>query len=129
MSDAAKQGAEHYKLQLFITGSTPRSTRAIENMRRICDQNLRGRYDLEVIDVRTLSPLDVETLVTSATKTGRVVVVHEAARFRHALEPRQLVPCLQISDDILDEQTALHRGQFPRPRIAAAAAGVAEPYP
>ena len=51
MSDAAKQGAEHYKLQLFITGSTPRSTRAIENMRRICDQNLRGRYDLEVIDV------------------------------------------------------------------------------
>jgi circadian clock protein KaiB len=51
MSEPAKQGAEHYKLQLFITGSTPRSTRAIENMRRICDQNLRGRYDLEVIDV------------------------------------------------------------------------------
>jgi circadian clock protein KaiB len=51
MSDDLKQGAEHYKLQLFITGSTPRSTRAIENMRRICDQNLRGRYDLEVIDV------------------------------------------------------------------------------
>jgi circadian clock protein KaiB len=51
MSDVEKQGAEHYKLQLFVTGSTPRSTRAIENMRRICDQNLRGRYDLEVIDV------------------------------------------------------------------------------
>lgn len=43
--------AEPYKLRLFITGSTPRSTCAIENMRRICEQNLKGQYDLEVIDV------------------------------------------------------------------------------
>lgn len=43
--------AERYKLRLFITGSTPRSARAIENMRHICDENLKGRYDLEVIDV------------------------------------------------------------------------------
>lgn len=42
---------EHFKLRLFITGSTPRSTRAIENMRRICRKNLDGRYDLEIIDV------------------------------------------------------------------------------
>ena len=38
-------------------------------------------WDLEVIDVRTLSPLDVDTLVASVTKTGRAVVVHEAPRF------------------------------------------------
>ncbi|HUZ66988.1 MAG TPA: circadian clock KaiB family protein [Beijerinckiaceae bacterium] len=43
--------AERYKLRLFVTGSTPRSTRAIDNMRRICEENLKGRYDLEVIDV------------------------------------------------------------------------------
>jgi circadian clock protein KaiB len=49
--DESGPGAEHYKLRLFITGSTPRSTRAIENMRRICEENLEGRYDLEVIDV------------------------------------------------------------------------------
>lgn len=42
---------QHYKLRLFITGSTPRSTRAIENLRRICRDRLAGRYDLEVIDV------------------------------------------------------------------------------
>lgn len=41
----------HYKLRLFITGSTPHSTRAIENMRRICEEHLDGRYDLEVVDV------------------------------------------------------------------------------
>jgi circadian clock protein KaiB len=40
-----------YKLCLFITGSTPRSARAIENMQKICDENLHGRYDLEIIDV------------------------------------------------------------------------------
>jgi 2-oxoisovalerate dehydrogenase E1 component beta subunit len=38
-------------------------------------------WDLEVVDVRTLSPLDIDTLVESATKTGRALVVHEASRF------------------------------------------------
>ena len=36
--------------------------------------------DVEVIDVRTLSPFDFETVVASVTKTGRAVVVHEAPR-------------------------------------------------
>ena len=40
-----------YKLRLFITGSTPRSTAAIQNMRQICAERLEGDYDLEVIDV------------------------------------------------------------------------------
>jgi circadian clock protein KaiB len=41
----------HYVLRLFVTGATERSQRAISNMRRICEENLEGRYDLEVIDV------------------------------------------------------------------------------
>ena len=41
----------HYQLRLFITGSTPRSTRALENLRRICTEDLGGRYRLDVIDV------------------------------------------------------------------------------
>jgi circadian clock protein KaiB len=41
----------HYKLRLFVTGSTPRSARAIANMRKICEENLHGQYDLEVVDV------------------------------------------------------------------------------
>ena len=40
-----------YKLRLFITGQTPRSTRAIENMHRICEENLKGQYDVEIVDV------------------------------------------------------------------------------
>jgi pyruvate dehydrogenase E1 component beta subunit len=34
--------------------------------------------ELEVVDLRTLSPLDLATIVDSATRTGRVIVVHEA---------------------------------------------------
>jgi pyruvate/2-oxoglutarate/acetoin dehydrogenase E1 component len=37
--------------------------------------------DCEVIDLRTVAPLDVETILTSVRKTNRVVVVHEAVRF------------------------------------------------
>jgi circadian clock protein KaiB len=40
-----------YLLKLFVTGKTPRSTRAVENVRAICDEYLQGRYDLEVIDI------------------------------------------------------------------------------
>ncbi len=57
-----------YKLRLFITGSTPRSTRAIENMRRICQEHLKGRYDLEVIDVYQ-SPEATRELQIVATPT------------------------------------------------------------
>jgi 2-oxoisovalerate dehydrogenase E1 component beta subunit len=37
-------------------------------------------YDLEVIDLRTLVPFDVETILASVQKTGRVVIAHEAPR-------------------------------------------------
>jgi len=51
MTDEERPTDERYKLRLFITGSTARSARALENMRRICEENLSGRYDVEVIDV------------------------------------------------------------------------------
>jgi 2-oxoisovalerate dehydrogenase E1 component beta subunit len=41
---------------------------------------LDGRYDLEIIDLRTLLPFDVDAILTSVKKTGRVVIVHEAPR-------------------------------------------------
>lgn len=38
-------------LRLFIAGMTPLSVRAIANVKKICEENLRGRYDLEVVDL------------------------------------------------------------------------------
>jgi len=37
--------------------------------------------DAEIVDVRTLAPLDTDTICSSVNKTGRCVVVHEATRF------------------------------------------------
>jgi pyruvate dehydrogenase E1 component beta subunit len=43
-------------------------------------ENLTGEIDVEVVDLRTLSPLDEETVVESFKKTGRAAVVHEAPK-------------------------------------------------
>ncbi len=43
-------------------------------------EQLKGKYSVEVIDLRTLSPLDTEAVINSVKKTGRAVVVHEAPR-------------------------------------------------
>jgi circadian clock protein KaiB len=40
-----------YVLRLFVSGTTARSTRAIENLRRLCEEQLQGRYSLEVVDI------------------------------------------------------------------------------
>jgi circadian clock protein KaiB len=48
---AAAHAAVHYVLRLYVTGSTPRSVRAIANIRKICDEHLEHRYDLEVVDI------------------------------------------------------------------------------
>jgi 2-oxoisovalerate dehydrogenase E1 component beta subunit len=47
---------------------------------QVADAAQEDGVDLEVIDLRSLSPLDMPTLVASARKTGRVIVVHEAPR-------------------------------------------------
>jgi circadian clock protein KaiB len=43
--------SERYLLRLYITGMTSRSSRAVDNLRTICDEHLEGRYDLEIIDI------------------------------------------------------------------------------
>jgi circadian clock protein KaiB len=46
-----KRDGEYYTLRLFVSGMTPRSIRAIENIKQICEEHLKGRYELEVIDI------------------------------------------------------------------------------
>lgn len=40
-----------YRLRLYITGHTPHAERAIANLKRICAEELGGRYEMEVIDL------------------------------------------------------------------------------
>jgi len=51
--DAAGAGGatERYVLTLYVTGATAGSLRAIANLKAICEQYLKGRYQLEVVDI------------------------------------------------------------------------------
>jgi circadian clock protein KaiB len=87
----ADPDAEHYVLRLFVTGTTPRSARAIRNIRAICEDHLPGRYDLAVIaiyqhpeDARTAqiivtptlvkhTPIPVRKLIGDLSDTNRVL--------------------------------------------------------
>jgi circadian clock protein KaiB len=40
-----------YVLRLYVTGTTRNAERAIVNIRRICEEHLQGRYDLEIVDI------------------------------------------------------------------------------
>jgi circadian clock protein KaiB len=41
----------HYVLKLYIAGKSAKATQAIANLQRICNEELCGRYDLQIIDV------------------------------------------------------------------------------
>jgi circadian clock protein KaiB len=41
----------HWTLRLYVAGQTPRSLRAIANIKRICSERLDGRHNLEIIDL------------------------------------------------------------------------------
>jgi circadian clock protein KaiB len=47
----SRQEDPKYLLRLYVTGTTFNSIKALKNIRKICDSNLKGRCDLEVIDI------------------------------------------------------------------------------
>jgi circadian clock protein KaiB len=43
--------ADFWKLRLYIAGQTPRSLTAFANLKRLCEERLKGRYAIEVVDL------------------------------------------------------------------------------
>ncbi len=43
--------AEFWTMRLYIAGQSPKSIAAISNLRRICDQHVPGRYEVEIVDL------------------------------------------------------------------------------
>jgi circadian clock protein KaiB len=41
----------HYELRLYVAGQTPRSVEAFANLKKICEEHLKGRYSIDVIDL------------------------------------------------------------------------------
>jgi len=93
---------EVFDLRLYVAGQTPKSIRAFANLRKICDEHLAGRYNIEVIDlledpqlgrgdqilalptlVRKL-PVPIKKIIGDLSNTERVLVGLD-------LRPRQKV--------------------------------------
>ena len=49
--DEKTLGSEVWALRLYVAGQTPNSTRAFANLKKICEEHLKGKYTLEVIDL------------------------------------------------------------------------------
>ncbi|KGO91380.1 circadian clock KaiB family protein [Flavobacterium subsaxonicum] len=45
------EDTEEHKFLLFVSGMSVKSGRAIENLRKICDEHLAGKFNLEIIDI------------------------------------------------------------------------------
>jgi circadian clock protein KaiB len=88
----AKVKLETYILRLYVAGQTPKSMAAFDNLKKICEEHLQGRYQIEVVDllenpqlargdqilaiptlVRKL-PLPVRRVIGDLSNTDRVLV-------------------------------------------------------
>ena len=62
---AVDTGPARYVLRLYVTGILPNSIRAIENINAICEKHLKGRYELEIIDIYQQPSLAVEEQIVA----------------------------------------------------------------
>jgi circadian clock protein KaiB len=49
--NGAQAGGDFWKLHLYIAGPSPKSQRALFNLKALCEENLGGRYEIVVIDL------------------------------------------------------------------------------
>jgi circadian clock protein KaiB len=49
--DDVSNSPEIYELRLYLAGHSPKSVRAVENLRRTCEEHLPGRYRIELVDL------------------------------------------------------------------------------
>jgi circadian clock protein KaiB len=67
-SPARARRVVEFKLRLYVTGTTARSVRAIQNVRRICEEHLGGMYELEVVDIyKNVSMAQADQIVAAPT--------------------------------------------------------------
>ena len=82
----------NYVLHLYVTGMTPQSMHAIDNVKKLCEQYLRGRYELEVTDLYKNTklaegeqiiaaptlikkfPLPIRRVIGDMSKTERILI-------------------------------------------------------
>ena len=76
-----KRKAPRYVLRLYVAGTTPQSTRAVANIKAVCEEHLAGLYSLEVVDIyqqpklaRDEQIVAVPTLIKTLPRPLRMLV-------------------------------------------------------
>ena len=97
-SAGAGRATERYVLTLYVTGATAGSLRAIANIKAICEQYLKGRYQLEVVDVyRRPARLRADQIVAVPALIKKLpaplrLLVGDLSRTEQVLQGLGLVP-------------------------------------
>ncbi len=65
-ADDLPEPAAEFVFHLYVTGATPNSTRAVRNIKEICEQHLAGRYVLRIIDMYQQPQLAKEEQIIAA---------------------------------------------------------------
>lgn len=93
-----------YEFYLYVAGATPNSTRALRNIKEICEQHLAGRYVLRIIDMQQEPQLAQQEQIIAAPTLVR----------RRPLPPRRLVGDLSNRATVL---AVLELDPLPPPAI------------
>jgi circadian clock protein KaiB len=70
-----QEPSDHWLLRLYIAGQTPKSVAALNNLKRICEGSLRGKYEIEVIDLTRTPELAREDQIFAIPTLVRQVPV------------------------------------------------------
>jgi circadian clock protein KaiB len=81
ISQNEKKEMAKWELRLYIAGNTPKSATALKNLRKYCEEHLKGIYDIEVVDL-LLNPqlaegdqiLAIPTLVKKVPEPVRKII-------------------------------------------------------
>jgi len=80
---AAKRDRAKYVFRLYVTGMTPKSARAIANVQKLCEEQLAGRYELNVIDIYQQPELAKESRLSPPQRSSRNSPATPEAHRRH----------------------------------------------
>jgi len=94
-----RSGNPEYRFRLFIAGMNPTSIRAVENIRGICDRQLNGNYDLEVIDIYQQRDLVKEMNVIAVPTLIRLFPQPERRIMGDMREVEKVTQIMEINPD------------------------------
>src|SRR5262245_7245720 len=93
---AASPDNERYHLRLYVTGMTRRSTEAIAAVRAICEEHLKERYDLEVIDIYLHPTRAIDEQIIAAPTLVKKLPAHRRVLIGNLSDTDRVRVCLDL---------------------------------